>query len=464
MIPYYARVAAFDDDQEHLRNIVIGLGKAGFWAMPFWYDAGKFEPELPCPFQGIRLVFSDIHLGPPSTNIVVYASAIINGLKKVVAEGPYGLIFWSKFPTDAQLVWDEIAARAESAGLTLPIFWGTIDKNKVMDLGGAEVGAGSNLDADKLRDEILDLIKSADVLALSMSWDERVGHAAMHATNRIYRLANPLANPSNWANLLAYLAQEALGNERAIKSPIAAVDNAMLPLLEDKISEITQDIHHDHQDVGHSIGELLKNGHINLPAGISAADLNTHYLVEEIDQTTSHMWERGMVSRLGGGYRNSGKFIGHFGVDVENLIKDEFILPNKRKEPIASDIVRDAQLHFVELSAECDQTQGKMVTHRYLLALCVPASLQKGFNVYDSKRCKFRDEYSNSSIINIGEIKLKEQKENHFLLVSTRRFMTLPPKDKVDVKCIFRLRRTVIEELSHHYATYSRRPGVMRFS
>lgn len=466
MIPYHARVAALDDDPEHLKMIVNGLGKAGFWAMPFLFDIGKFEPELPIPFKGIRLVFTDIHMGPGpfGSSAATYASTIIMGLKQIVSEGPYGLIFWSQFPQDADIIWNEIKARAPQSGLPIPVFYEAIDKNTVMNVGGGSGSPASNFDAEKLRDEILSKIQSADVLALAMSWDERVGHAAMLATNRVYNLAKSDGDLSKWTGLLAYLAQEAIGKEPATASPVAAVDNAMLPLLEDRLSELSNNS--NFKGLGQTIKDALNNAtnHLDLPDGISVADLNTHYLIEEVSPKTSSMWDHGMVSKLGGGYLNSGRFVGHFGVDVEELIKTEFILRESRKQAIASDIVRDASLHLVELSAVCDQVQGKVATHRYLLALLVPDSLLKACNSYDTKRKKYRNEYANASIVNIGEIKLNGQSDSHHFLVSTRRFMTLPPKCAVDVTCVFRLRRTVMEELSHHYATYARRPGVMRFS
>ena len=466
MIPYHARVAAFDDNPEHLRNIVNGLGRAGFWAMPFLFDAGKFEPELPKPFPGIRLVFSDIHLGPPlgSGGKVMFANAIIKGLKQVVVDGPYGLIFWSQFPGEAQSLWNEISDRAAESGLTPPVFWGTIDKNSVMKAG--EAGLDPEFDSDNLRIQILKIVNDADAISLAMSWDERVGLAAMLATNRLYKLSTSAGDLAAWTKLLAYLAQEAVGKRRAEEYPVSALDNAMLPLLEDMIGNFSQGENEHHHTIGQSITKELKSAgaNLSLPAGILAADLNTHYLIEESINKKFQMWERGMVTELGGGFSNSGEFVRNFDLAVDELIEAEFILPDQRhyREKVQK-LLREAKLHIVELSAECDQVQCKIATHRYLLALWLPASCFEVCAKWDKKNKRFRNEFANASIINIGEMKLKNQNESHYLLVSTRRFMILPPGKKIDGKCAFRLRRTVIDELAHHYATYSRRPGVMRF-
>jgi hypothetical protein len=466
MIPYYARVAAFDDVPNHLELIVRGLGKAGFWAMPILYDGGMFEPELPSPLPGIRLVFTDIHMGQgPLASVPTFASNILNGLKKVVENGPYAVIFWSQYPEDAEAVWNEIAGRAAAAHVPLPVGFGVIDKSAVLDAGETDDEAEP---VNRLRKLIISQVRKFETLAIVMSWDERVGRAAIDATNRLYSLAmtdkptstssdpeNGMPDHSVWTDLLTYLAQEAVGKNKAQISPISALDDALLPLLEDQLSRRSNYADVAENKLGRPIETKLKSSEKNLkrPTNISATALNTHYLIDIVDPGTSYIWERGMVTELGGAFRNSGQFIGFFGQNVDWLIKNEFVLPDSK---LLKDVLTKAQLHIVELSAECDQVQEKVATHRYLLALKVPE------NLIDACKSK-NNKYANESIKDIGNLQLPNQAENFHLLVSCRRFMVLPPKAKIDGVCRFRLRRSVIDELAHYYVTHSRRPGVMRF-
>jgi hypothetical protein len=455
MIPHHIRVAAFDDNKEHLEKIIIGLGKAGFWAMPFFYDAGVFVPELPEPFPGIRLVFSDIHMGTLyGSNSKTYASNIINGLKNIVKDGPYGLIFWSQYPGDADSVTAEIKLRGTEAGVTLPIFYGVLDKNSVMT-----VADGNGFDAEKLRVEILEAVKIIDVLAIAMSWDERVSQAAAQVTNHLYHLAKPQNDLVAWTHLLAYLGQEAIGFEKAKLNPCIALDNAMLPILEDLLADYVRS--NDPNMIGNSISEVLTQSEsgLNIPDQISPADLNTHYLIEKVNSSESHIWERGMVTKMGGGFRDSGEFCRYFGMSARELIKDEFL----KNSSLESELFSKSELHLVELSAECDQVQGKVAVHRYLLALLVPSSIFTACSDFDKKSKKFKGKLANDSLLNLGAINLKDYSESCYLLISTRRFMILAPGMNIDGVCVFRLRKMIVDELAHKYTSHSNRPGVMRF-
>ena len=453
--PYYARVAAFDDNPEHLQSIVRGLGKAGFFVFPKLFEDGAFDPKLPVPFPGVRLVFTDIHMGAAgyAANAVTYASTIITGLKTIVGTGPYGLIFWSEFPQEADAVWLEIQARAAGAGIATPVGKGIIDKNLVLTVAN---GGNDVFDSDGLRQKILEQIETFHTLKLVMAWDERVAQAAMQATNRIYELATTgiAQNQKSeaWQELLAYLASEAMGKASAIQAPTYALDNALLPLLEDQLfrsPETTSDADDTNNPIAVRL-RLVPNGkNLNRPATISAAALNAHYLIEEVEGTAAQMWERGMVTCLGGEFINSDRFVGFFDLEAKELIKQEFAMEKANDEDISQ-----VSLHVVELGAECDHVQGKVVTHRYLLALLVPHSRIKKF--YSTKG-------ANTSVRNLGELVLAGAQESHHLLVSCRRFMVLPPNRSIDGIPKFRLRRAVIEELAHYYATHSRRPGVLRF-
>ena len=462
MIPLHSRVAAIDDVEDHLQKIVWGLGKAGFCAIPFFFEDGKLESPPDRPLPGLRLVFSDIHLvGGGPNNDKTHAANIILCLKKIVTTGPYVLIFWSQFPGDSEKIASLIQERAADAGLTPPIGYAAINKNEVFKIP-AEDGDDA-FDAAKLRDLILDRIKVFKTLAVATSWEDRASRAAARTTDRLFELVKGSANVAeDWEKLLAFLACEAVGQQQAKESLTVALDSALLPLLEDQLSLIGNEPAPAAEDAQRLLDIVSGDGTRERPAVVAASQLNTSYLIEELAASSgTRMWARGTVTAIGSGFVNSGPFVNAFGQDDGALIRQEFATRDLDTEEN-----RSTRLHIVELGPECDHVQGKVSTHRYLLALLVPVSLIGAFTYVakGGKKSSGPPRFRNDSVMDIGKVSLKTTPPGEWhLLVSCRCFMALAARTSIDGKPSFRLRRALLEEVAHRYATHARRPGVMRF-
>ena len=206
---------------------------------------------------------------------------------------------------------------------------------------------------------------------------------------------------------------------------------------------------------------LSEESALKLPAIVSASQLNSSYLIEELcGDPTREMWGRGTVTELGSGFINSGPFVNAFGRDDVTLVDDEFATRTINKEEM-----KKTKLQILELGPECDHVQGKVSTHRYLLCLLVPISLIGSFDGSPKNGKPTRSpKYKNESVMDIGRITLKTPSPNDWhLLISCKCFMSLAAKTRIDGHQRIRLRRALIEEVAHRYATYARRPGVMRF-
>jgi hypothetical protein len=461
MIPLHSRVAAIDDVEDHLQKIVWGLGKAGFCAIPFLFEDGQLENPPDQPLPGLRIVFSDIHLiGGGPNNEKTHAANIILCLKRIVATGPYVLIFWSQFPGDSNTIATLIKERAEEAGLTPPIGYAAINKNEVFKI--PSVNGDDAFSAAKLRDLILDRIKSFKTLAVAASWEDRAARAAARTTNRLFELVKASANATDdWENLLAFLACEAVGQRQAKENLAMALDEALLPLLEDQLLLIGSEPAPAKEDVQRLLDLVSAEGAPKRPVAVAAAQLNTSYLIEEFGATTAtRMWARGTVTALGSTFINSGPFVSAFGSDEAALIRQEFATRDLDAEEKSA-----TKLHIVELGPECDHVQGKVSTHRYLLALLVPSVLIGAFTWgAKGRKASGSPRYRNESVMDAGKVALKTKPPGEWhLLVSCRCFMALASHTAIDGKPGFRLRRALVEEVAHRYATYARRPGVMRF-
>jgi len=449
MIPKFVRVAAIDNEQEHLEKIYSALVRAGYWVMPFLYDLGSVSPEPPSPYNGVRLIFTDIHLNDGGmNNMAQQALAIVSALKKIVCDGPYVVIFWTKFPTDAEEVFNNIKVRAKELELVPPVGYGCIDKNLVL--------TSDNSNLVELKTQIDEAIKNSGALLLSVSWEERVSQAAVLTTHRLFELARSNENEDAltiWHKLLSFLSAQSVGEAQVQRAPIAAMDSALLPILEDRLTAAAS-------HAVDSLGELLLTEDGNMPPSISCPSLNSHYLVSTLVADGGYLpSSRGVVSLI---QRNEWDASQNdvWGCSCNDAIRKEFLLTTNQS--LSDDKIDEIQPCLVTLTPECDDVQGKVVSYRYLFAVLVPFS--------DSNRSwyfsKSKKQYSNLSIFDAGVLSLDigSGKSDYCLLISCNRFFARPTSELMNVTPKLRLRRATLEELSHHYATHSRRPGVMRFS
>jgi len=451
MIPAYSRVAAVDDNEDHLRAITWALSQAGFCPVPFLFEDGVLAAPPTEPVTGVRIVFTDIHMVGGNFNAKLHSGIIIKCLKKIAASGPYALIFWSMFPTDVELMKNLIETDGPDAGLTTPIGFGAIDKRRALD---AENPAG--FDAQALRELIIEQLKGFPTLATAAEWEMRASRAAAKTTDALFSLTQ--VQPSEprvkeWEGLLAFLVTEAVGQTVAAKEIGAALDSALLPILEDQLSFVGGTSAAAIAET-HPLRIALSGSRPKRPKKISVARLNASYLIDEAGATSPKgEFERGMVIQLPGNFINSGPFIQQFGREKAELLQREFLCQDATPEQISA-----LPLHVLELGPECDHVQSKVSIHRYLLALLVPVAMIGLFR-------RASGGHHNDSVIDAGLMAFKRAPAEEFhLLISTRCYMTRPPGAPLGGLCKFRLRRLSIEEVVHRYTSHTRRPGVMRFN
>ncbi|HBN8469791.1 TPA: hypothetical protein ACOJM5_001890 [Pseudomonas putida] len=448
MIPKFVRVAAVDNERDHLEKIHSALVSAGFWAMPFLYDLGSVKPLPPSPYNGVRIIFSDIHLVDGGmNNMAQQALAIIACLKKIVCDGPYALIFWTQFPQDAEQVFREILARTGD-DLIAPVGFGCIDKSLVL-------GLEENPERlPELLTQINVAIESCGALLLSISWEERVSQAAIRSTYRLFDLAHQKAaggSLEQWHQLLAYLAVEAVGEPQARRTPVSAMDAALLPILEDRLHVSAEDV----APLNALLEEKIGAG----TGAVSKSSLNAHYLVSTLGNAAAFASSRGVVSVINKEGWDADQ-LELWGQTCNQVLVQEFFLSGQQNVDDA--LLGTLKPCVVTLTPECDDVQGKVGSFRYLLGVLIPYSEAVRGRYYS----KSKRQYSNLSIFDVGvlSVDVGDGVKDYCLLISCNRFFAKPTAELLNVEPKLRLRRATLEELSHHYATHARRPGVMRFS
>ncbi|NWB98316.1 hypothetical protein HX882_20660 [Pseudomonas gingeri] len=449
----FSRVVALDNNQEDLDAIVRALGRAGYSTIPYLFDIGVFVPPITQPCAGLRLIFSDIHLTPTSgISGVDHASTIGNFLKQIVPMGPYGLIFWSKHEADETNIVQELTSRAPDIGFNLPVFFGFMDKNKV-GIGQQD----AEVDYDLFGRLINEQVSKSPSLSIIMNWEERVLLAATQASNSLFQVITSTQGISRnsiseeWLDLLSFLSQESVGKSSAISNAAGALDNALLPVLEDQLR--IQALSTTDTDSTIS-NKLLSLGDekLKLSGAIDRASLNSFYLVEDFkaDEAPSYNF-RGVISKLNGGADSF--FSNHFGAEWPVILYKEFIFGGENTAEDQDLVMRTAPC-LISLSAECDEVQGKIPSHRYLLGVI--------FDPIDLKSFLRSGKLARAALQNIGLIKIGGIAK--CILVSCRRFTSEHSASfSFPVTPVARLRRNTLEEIIHHYTTHARRPGVMRF-
>jgi len=464
MIPQNIKVVALDDVEDHLVKIVRGLGRAGFSVTPFFYDDNELEDIPVRLLEGIRIVFSDIHMSEGNHNHKMNGAAIANCLRKIISPGPFVIIFWSEYPKEADKVFKEVCARLEEKGHIAPIGYGAISKGEVLALSENP----EEFDLNGLKEKIFEQVDKFQPLLFTAAWEEKVFRASAKTTNKLFSLTSPYDGSSKlkeWGKLTAFLGAQAVGGLNARKDIQSAVDQALLPLVEDHLSLMSGDC-----DV--SVDAILininENGNIKRPKKISASQLHTGYLIELIEGDLNSVGSiRGVVIELAASFVNSGPFINYFGYEKNDLLKREFL---NNQENLTSEEASLIKLHAVELGAECDHINDKVSTFRYLLAVLVPIELMNLFNgegrgVGDEKGKLI---FNNMSVMDAGCFSIEKNKgegpRDFHLLISCRCFMALAIGKNASGIPRFRLRRALLEEVAHRYVTHARRPGVMRFA
>lgn len=464
MIPQNIKVIALDDVEDHLIKIVRGLGRAGFSVSPFYFDDGELEDAPSCPLDGVRIVFSDIHMSNGSHDPKINGATIAQCLSKIIAPGPFVIIFWSQFPGDAEMVFKEVCKRLPENRGEAPIGYGAISKSEVLALAENP----DLFDLEKLKKNIFSEVQKFQPLLFTAAWEDKVFRASAKTTNRLFSLTNIYPSDKKlheWGRLTAFLGAQAVGGLNARKDIAYAVDQALLPLVEDHLSVMSKFSGGAIDSISEYISE---KGNIKRPNKIPASKLQTGYLIEEVSGDLNSLGSlRGVVIELASSFVNSGPFINSFGCGRDDLIKREFL---NQQEVLTDEEASRIKLHAVELGAECDHINNKISTYRYLLAILVPAELMHLFNgegrVPEKNKNVLR--LNNMSVMDAGCFHLEKyngdgSKDFH-LLISCRCFMALAMGKNAEGMPRFRLRRALLEEVSHRYVTHTRRPGVMRFA
>lgn len=426
------RIIAIDDEPKHLDGLAKSLNQYGAACLRIHFT-GDITAIKACPH--VRVIFADLHLqesGAASDHAQHFGliGSLIEGT--ITPSGPYVLILWTKYPDQANALQQFLEQRLE--GVSKPLSVVAIDKMTHLSPDG-DVKSIEDLVA-----AIVSIISRQPQIAAVLNWEERVLGAAADTVSSLVKLAESVAAPAGCATelgrLLARLAVEGVGQEHVERDRFHAVNEALLPILADRIAALRS----RDGDV-----EIWKNAFSNedVHGALSldeASKLNRLlHVAPATDANTGA--ERGAVIPLPDAMSGE-RFEETFSLSPQTAVETQFFGSGY--------VAGDAQFRWVLLQSQaaCDYAQRQPGPLPFYLGLDMEVSKAK-------KGTPPAALWTSPPFELEGKVRL--------LRVNARFQVSLPLNSAEAVKPIYRLRDQLLADLINHVHTYSARPGMISF-
>ena len=425
-----ARVVAIDDDAIHLAGLTKALSRHGAACLQI-HITGDLTGIEACP--DVRIIFADLHLGAgtPSGHNADFAA--IGGLLEHTIKpcGPYFIVLWTQYPDQAQELRRFLDERLQ--GVEKPFDVRPLDKAQHLGVDGTV------RDEIALISEIVQIVEAVPEIGALLNWESRVLEAAGNTVSSISALTSAQEadkRADKVGVILATLGIEAVGKTHVETDRFRAVNEALLPILADRIAGLRSG--KDAERVWQAALAVAGGGQ-DLSA-VDAAKLNR--LVHIADPLNVDGSDRGVVVLLPEPWRRH--FKRAVGIDEGNVAQEEY-----RCKDFTVD---DAGFRWVlvQCQAACDHAQSQRGRLPYYL----------GLDFSESKKIKGKQPpdavWTSPAFEFDGEIRL--------LRVSSRfpisRSSVLAEKETP----LYRLREQILNDLTYHIHRHGARPGKISFT
>ncbi len=425
------RVIAIDDDRNHLDGLARALNQYGVACLQFHFT-GDTTGIKPCP--NVRVIFADLHLGKGPVSDHSRDFGIIGGFieETVKPSGPYFIVLWTMYPEQADTLQRNLEARIQ--GVAKPFAVLPLDKSNHLD----EVGNVKS--TEKLVETIAEIAKEQPQITALLNWEDRVLGAAADTVSSVLTLAESgdgaVNQPEEVGRLLARLAAEAVGQEHVEQDRFHAVNEALLPILADRISAL-RSAADDREAWRKAFSEADVSRALSRE---EAAKLNRSFHVAPSIPGNSGA-ERGAVVPLPDNLSGE-KFECLYGLTQEVAAKKQFFC----RDFLAGD--EQFRWVLVQSQAACDYAQRQPGSLPFYLGMDIEASNVRG------DRAPAALWTSPPFEIN-GRIRV--------LRVSARFQVSLPVQVAETYSPLYRLRDQLLADLIHHVHTHGARPGMISF-
>ncbi len=430
MIRPAPRIIAIDDEQEDLDGLVKGLNQMGLACLSLHFT-GDTEGIRSCPH--VRVIFADLHLneGSAGSDNTQHFS-LIGGLiqNTIKPSGPYVLILWTKYSDEADNLRRFLDERLEATPGPLAVK--AIDKMNHLQ---PNVNVQST---EKLVAEITSLLDKEPQVAALLNWEESVLDATANTVSSIFDLAEEQSRGDDVGRLLARLAVEAVGKNHVESDRFHAVNEALLPILTDRIAAMRS------KDDSESIWKNAFNSS-DTESALSlekAAKLNRLVHIASPMETEDGT-RRGAVIALPDSLSSGCAFEHEFSLEQEDAASEQFFC---KKFTEGDEKIRWV---LVQCQAACDYAQNQPGPLPYYLGLELPqTSIPKSGKPPAAL-------WTSPPFESTGAIRL--------LHVNARFQVSLPAADVKEAEPLYRLREQLLNDLIYQIHGYGSRPGMLSF-
>jgi hypothetical protein len=427
------RFVAIDDNRAHLDAISAALAAMGTACFNVHFQP---ETEIPDCLSGVRCLFIDLHLinSVPATDEKTHFANIASIIEARIsdANGPYILIIWTAHPQLRKEL-EEFLNERLNAGRPVAILG--LEKEKFLN-----VASGAVTNATGLRDELIRLMNSAPQLGALLAWETDVLIATGKTLGSLLTLIpegkrQTTTYAGELDDILSRLACAAVGKNNVEKDPRAALVQALLPILADRISnrwsadglDIWKAAITKHGDKADNGGDPADKGRINrmmhlAPVGNEAFGPSDWGSVVEYPYAFDDAGVRA-----------------NFGVSLDELFH-EFKIKDEHR-PRCSPVM-------VRIGAVCDVAQRRAGPIPYLFGLKIPEGVQKD---------------KTSPGIWKSPIFTADSNEVFRLQVHSRLLLSVLEDETRNWTAHSRFREQILMELIAAQAEYTSRPGIIRF-
>lgn len=438
-----SRIVAIDDKEEHLVGIKKAFTDLGCDCRTILYNDETIGEEP--PLVGLRILFLDLNLQAVSStgsDDNSRFSTIANLLIQLVNPnlGPYGLILWADEPKIDELM-AFLKVRLKGPEIRhLPVFATALTKGEFITSNG-EV-----LNPEVIKEAILTAVAKSPQLNALFAW-EADGVAAMDATLRsVIDLVSQESKSLDEYNLelgkiLYQLAVAGSGKERAKSNPRESINQVLVPVLADRISK------HDPEASSSKIWtdaivavddkpeDTLQTA-INTALHV-AAPVNSSDIIEKNSELGTAIVPKGDVEEA---------FMKIIGMKNKDALTNIVGITKREKQG-------QCRLSLIRIGALCDGAQTKDAMQTYILS--VDSTIDGNF--------AYKQEKSGSGIDRwySPRIQLPSNEGQSQIRAYLRYPINLPSSFLTDWEPVYRLRESLVVELTEKYARLVSRLGIV---
>ena len=424
------RIIAIDNDLGDLQMLVQGLNRCNAACLPIHFTS-DFSGIARCPH--VRVIFADLHLneGGSIDNHSQHFSPIGSLIQEnILPSGPYVLLLWTKYPDQAVHLQRYLDERLQN--VQKPLAVEAIDKTQYLTPETSGIG-------ESLSDAIVRIVRQHPEVAAFLDWEERVLSAAANTVSSILELAKAEtldATLREVGRLFASLAVEAVGKEHVEEHRFRAVNEALLPILADRIASLRSQ--EPDNELWQAAFEESDTGR-----GLSldeAAKLNRLLHIASSTDVGAGT-ERGAVVSLPEEFSGNA-FESTFGLAQEEASRRQFWCKEFENDN------EQFRWVLVQSQAACDYAQTQPGPLPFNLGLYLPAAKARSGTppaaLWTSPSFEF-------------------ERAPRFLHVNARFQLSLPGTRIAEAQPLFRLREQLLNDLIYRIHSYGARPGIISF-